>query len=132
MNPVTALVNAAGVGIIFWTGWYFWFWKPKGLVVKGGSAIQEVDITVKGGYQPSLITIEAGKPLRLKVTRREPSTCGEEMVLLDFGKRIHLPEGETVMVDLLPEKPGEFDFHCPMNMYRGKLIVQPQPQTEIR
>jgi len=29
-----------------------------------------------------------------------------------------------VSVEVLPEQPGEYEFTCGMNMYRGKLIVE--------
>jgi len=45
-------------------------------------------------------------------------------VLSSFGKRAHLPENQTVAIEVTPEKPGEYEFTCGMNMYRGKLIVQ--------
>lgn len=86
--------------------------------------MQEVDVTVKGGYQPAAIIVKAGEPVRLNFTRREASTCGEEVVLSGFGKRAHLPENQTVAVEVTPEKPGEYEFTCGMNMYRGKLIAQ--------
>lgn len=126
MSGMQILANVAGLGFIGWVVWYFWLWKPKGFSaeIKEDGGSQEAEITVKGGYQPSVIIAKAGKPLRLKVTRREPSTCGEEMVLSDFGKRVHLPQGETITVDLLPEKAGEFTFNCPMGMYRGRLVVE--------
>jgi plastocyanin domain-containing protein len=29
-----------------------------------------------------------------------------------------------VPVEIVPEKPGEYEFTCEMNTYRGKLIVE--------
>jgi plastocyanin domain-containing protein len=42
----------------------------------------------------------------------------------DFNKSAHLPEGETVSLELMPDKVGEFEFQCQMGMLRGKLIVE--------
>ncbi|MBO0798081.1 MAG: cupredoxin domain-containing protein, partial [Blastocatellia bacterium] len=75
-------------------------------------------------YQPASIVVKAGLPVRLHFTRREASTCGEEVVIPAFGKRAHLPENQTVIVDVKPEAPGDYEFICGMNMYRGKLVVQ--------
>jgi plastocyanin domain-containing protein len=86
--------------------------------------VQEVDVTVKGGYQPASIVVKAGERVRLNFTRREASTCGEEVIIPGFGKRAHLPEGQTVTIEVTPDKPGEYEFTCGMNMYRGKLIAQ--------
>ena len=47
------------------------------------------------------------------------------MVLFpDFNKSAKLPEGQDVMVEIMPDKPGEYGFQCQMGMIRGKLIVE--------
>jgi plastocyanin domain-containing protein len=125
MNATQVIVTLSGFGVIGWIVWYFWLWK--GDSVAAGSAaggVQEIDVTVKGGYQPATIVAKAGQLLRLNFTRRESTPCGEEVVLPDFGKRAHLPQGETVPIEVTPESPGEYEFTCGMNMYRGKLIVE--------
>ena len=33
-------------------------------------------------------------------------------------------QDQTVTVEVLPDGPGEYEFTCGMNMYRGKLIAQ--------
>jgi plastocyanin domain-containing protein len=55
---------------------------------------------------------------------RESTPCGEEVVLPEFGRRARLPENKTVAVEVTPERPGEYEFTCGMNMYKGKLIVR--------
>ncbi len=57
-------------------------------------------------------------------TREETVACSEMVIFNDFGKSAHLPTGETVPVEFLPEKPGEYEFTCQMGMLRGKLIVE--------
>ena len=125
MNATNIVVTLVGLGVIGWIIWYFWLWKGES-VAAGVSAggIQEVDVTVKGGYQPASIVVEAGRLLRLNFTRRESTPCGEEVVLPDFGRRAHLPEDRTVAVEITPREPGEYEFTCGMNMYKGKLIVR--------
>lgn len=125
MNTTNIIVTITGLGIIAWIIWYFWLWKRESVSAKtGAGGMQVVELTVKGGYHPASIIAEAGRPLRLNFTRRESTPCGEEVVLPDFGKRAHLPENKTVAVEILPEKTGEFEFTCGMNMYRGKLIIR--------
>ncbi len=125
MNTAMIIINVVGLAIIGWIVWYFWLWKRESFTAQTSAAgMQEVDVTVKGGYQPAAIIVKAGEPVRLNFTRREASTCGEEVVLSSFGKRAHLPENQTVAIEVTPEKPGEYEFTCGMNMYRGKLIVQ--------
>ncbi|MDT7806301.1 MAG: hypothetical protein QOJ70_114 [Acidobacteriota bacterium] len=125
MNAAQMVVTLIGLGIIGWIVWYFWLWKGESVAALAGvGGFQEVNITVKGGYQPSSIVVRAGRPLRLNFTRRESTPCGEEVVLPEFGKRAHLPENKTVPVEVTPQEPGEYEFTCGMNMYRGKLIVE--------
>ncbi|HEX8559782.1 MAG TPA: cupredoxin domain-containing protein [Pyrinomonadaceae bacterium] len=125
MNTTQIIVTLAGFGVIGWIVWYFWLWEGESVdagVGEGG--VQEVDVTVRGGYQPAAVVSKAGRPLRLNFTRREASLCGEEVVLPEFGKRARLPENTTVGIEITPQRPGEYEFTCGMNMYKGKLIVR--------
>ena len=125
MTTTNIIVTLVGFGIIGWIVWYFWLWKGETVAAGvGASGVLEVDVTVKGGYQPAAIEAEAGRPLRLNFTRREASLCGEEVVLPEFGRRAHLPENQTVGIEITPQSPGEYEFTCGMNMYKGKLIVR--------
>lgn len=125
MNTTEIIVTLSGFAIIAWIVWYFWLWRGESVSAQtGAGGVQEIDVTVKGGYQPATILAKAGERLRLNFTRREASMCGEEVVIPEFGKRAHLPENRSVSIEVTPEKPGEYEFTCGMNMYRGKLIVR--------
>jgi plastocyanin domain-containing protein len=125
MTTTQIFVTLSGLAVIAWIVWYFWRWRGESVAAQtavGGA--QEIDVTVKGGYQPASIVVKAGHPVRLNFTRREASTCGEEVIIPAFGKRAHLPENQTVMVEVKPETPGEYEFICGMSMYRGKLLAE--------
>lgn len=125
MSIVQILVTVAGVAVIGWIVWYFWLWKGETVsAVVTAHGRQSVDVTVKGGYQPAAIQVRAGQPVRLNFTRREASTCGEEVIFPSFGKRVHLPENQTISLEVVPDQPGEYEFTCGMNMYRGKLVAR--------
>jgi plastocyanin domain-containing protein len=125
MNTTQLIVTLAGFGLIIWIVWYFWLWEGKAVAARSvGDGVQEIDVTVKGGYQPATVTAKAGQLVRLNFTRRESTPCGEEVVLPDFGKRAHLPQDKTVPIEVRPEKPGEYVFTCGMNMYKGRLVVE--------
>lgn len=125
MNTTQIIVTLIGFGIIGWIVWYFWLWKGESVTAQAGAGgLQVVNVTVKGGYRPAAIVAKAGQPLRLNFTRRESTPCGEEVVLPEFGKREHLPENKTVAIEVVPPKPGEYEYTCGMNMYKGKIIVE--------
>lgn len=123
MTSTQILVNLLGLGVITWIIWYFWLWQRNNSSV---TIIKDkvIDIIVKGGYQPKAVSTKVGQPITLNFTRKESSPCGEEVVFPDFGKRVHLPEGKTVSVEINPSKIGVYEFTCGMNMYHGKLIVE--------
>ena len=75
---------------------------------------------VKGGYTPDVLIVQHGKPVRFNFRREETAACSEMVVFNDFGKSAQLPTGETVPVEFLPEKPGEYEFSCQMGMFRGQ------------
>ncbi|MFB3083728.1 MAG: cupredoxin domain-containing protein [Gammaproteobacteria bacterium] len=78
----------------------------------------------KRGYTPDVIVVQHGKPVRRNFRHEEMAVCSEMGLLPDFGKSIQLPTGQTVTVEFLPDKPGEYEFACQMGMRRGKLIVE--------
>lgn len=124
MTTSSLLVNLAAAGTIGWIVWYFWLSaKPSVRAAVARSGAQEVYIRVKGGYDPSLIVVEAGKPLRLHFNRQETAACSEMVMFPDFDVSRTLPAGETVTIELEPQTPGEYEFSCQMGMLRGKLVV---------
>ena len=116
MNETIITISGV-VGIIF----VFWFFilKKENMVVASGS----IDIIVKGGYTPDVISIPKGKTMKLNFTREDPSSCLEEVVLGDFKIRKYLPLNERVVIEITPKQVGEFNFTCGMNMFHGKIIV---------
>jgi len=126
MGPAEIAVTAGGVVLSAFIAWFFWFSPREVSLVGAVGSVQEVDVVVvvKGGYTPNVIVVQHGKPVRLKFLRQETSACSETVILGDFGKSAFLPPGQTVSIEFTPEKPGEYDFHCQMNMLRGKLIVE--------
>lgn len=125
MTSDKIIVTFGGLAAIMFIVWFFWLVKKQG--VKAGlssSGYQEVMVLVKGGYTPDVIVVERGKPVRLNFIRTESAACSEMVLFPDFNKSAKLPEGETVPIELLPDKAGEYEFQCQMGMLRGKLIVE--------
>lgn len=119
------LVTLLGLILMSSVAWYFWFSESKGTRLQASSeGIQETLITVKGGYSPDVIVVEAGKPVRLNFRREETAACSEQVLFPDFNKQATLPPHKTVPIEFTPEKPGEYGFQCAMGMLRGKLVVE--------
>ena len=119
------IVTIAGLALVALIVWFFWMKRTKGVraaEVSGG--YQEAMILVKGGYTPDTIVVRHGKPVRLNFRREETASCSEKVIVADFNKSADLPTGQQVPVELLPEQPGEYEFACPMGMFRGRLIVE--------
>lgn len=113
------IVTVAGIGVIGFIYWFFLMKKEKAIV-----AGDVVDIKVAGGYSPDTIAVAKGKKITLQFTRKDPSGCLEEVVIPEFKVRKFLPLNQTVAIELKPEKAGEYEFVCGMNMFHGKLIVK--------
>lgn len=108
----------SGMGIVF-TYWFF-LMKKEEIV----SVTDSVDIIVEGGYTPNTIQISKGKTTKISFTRKDSSSCLEEVVLGDFKIKKFLPLHKKVTVEVTPQKNGEYSFACGMNMFHGKIIVQ--------
>lgn len=125
MNTEQIIVTIGGIALSILIAWFFWL-APKGQTRATAAAggVQEVAVTVKGGYTPDVIVVKAGKKLRLRFTRKESASCSEKVLFPDFNQNALLPEGQEVTLEFTPEKPGEYGFQCQMGMFRGKLIVE--------
>lgn len=115
----------AGAATIVWVNWYF-FLAPKTAATarESNGGMQEVSITVEGGYTPSVVRARKGQPLRLVFDRKEKSPCSDEVVIGEFGVRRFLKPFEKTIVDIMPAKAGSFDFACGMSMLRGRIEVE--------
>ena len=126
MTPAQIAVTAAGAAAIAWVLWYFLFSRrPAAAAATAQGGVQEIRVLVKGGYTPDTILVQAGKPVRLQFYRDETADCSERVVFDAFGINQTLPAFTTTTVEFTPETPGEFPFHCGMNMLKGLLVVEP-------
>ncbi len=121
-----AAVTAGGFGLIGLELWWFLFSKPKSRKATAQGGVQEVTVTVDGGYEPSQIVVQAGQPVRLNFYRKDPSSCLEEVRFPDFRIAKELPLNQTTAIEFTPSQPGHYEFTCGMNMFRGTLEAQPK------
>ncbi|MBD2465676.1 cupredoxin domain-containing protein [Oscillatoria sp. FACHB-1407] len=117
-------VTAGGLGLIGLELWWFLVSKPKSRKATTEGGIQEVTVTVDGGYEPSQIVVQAGQPVRLNFDRKDPSSCLEEVRFPDFQIAQELPLNQVTAIEFTPDQPGRYEFTCGMNMFRGVVEAQ--------
>ena len=123
MSIDQVIVNVAGITLIALIVWYFWLYRKEGIQAAEVGGVQEIKVKVKGGYDPDVIVVKRGKPVRLLFNRQESAMCSEMVVFDKIDKSAKLPEGETVAVEFTPDQKGEIPFQCQMGMLRGKVVV---------
>jgi plastocyanin domain-containing protein len=120
-----ALVVVGGLALIAAELWWFLGRHGAGVAPsEGAQGVQEVTIAVQGGYSPSRIRVKAGRPVRLRFHRTDPSGCVAQVIFPDFQRTLDLPLDATTSIELLPSRPGVYPFHCGMNMVRGSLEAE--------
>ncbi len=123
MSGAEIFVTLGGVSAIGVLAWFFFGPKP-GQTARVQGRVQEIDITVKGGYSPDVIRVRKGIPLRLKFHRQEAGDCTSRVVFPDFGASKTLAPFATTTLEFTPDEGGQFGFACGMNMLHGTLIVE--------
>lgn len=131
MNPALvwtadriAAVGSGAALLVALSVFFFGKRRPAATAASRPGGGQEITVVVSGGYAPDRIVAKRGVPLRLVFDRRESSPCSDEIVLPDFGVRRALPPFAKTALEIVPEKTGEFEFTCGMNMLHGKILVE--------
>ncbi|WP_448598336.1 cupredoxin domain-containing protein [Thermoleptolyngbya sp.] len=117
-------VTTGGLGLIGLELWWFLLSKPKSRKATTQDGVQEVTVTVDGGYEPSQIVVQAGQTVRLNFDRKDPSSCLEEVRFPEFRIAQALPLNQTTAIEFTPTQPGRYEFTCGMNMFRGVVEVR--------
>lgn len=88
------------------------------------SSTNQIDILVKGKYQPNVVRVKRGELVKLNFYRDEDSRCTDEVIFQGLSISRKLAAWKTTTVELTPTQAGEFRFTCGMNMVHGTLIVE--------
>jgi Cu+-exporting ATPase len=123
MDGSQLAVTLGGVGAIGLLAWYF-FGPKQSHAARVMGNVQEIVVTVKGGYSPDVIRVRKGVPLRLIFDRKEAGECSSRVVFPDFQVSKTLAPFAKTTLEFTPDKAGEFGFACGMNMLHGTLIVE--------
>lgn len=121
---IKGIVTAAGLGLIALELWWFKGSQTQAKSAESKAGIQEIKITVDGGYQPNHIVVNTGQTVRLNFDRRDANSCLEEVQLPEFKIRKKLPLNQVTPIEFTPETPGSYEFACGMNMFRGTIEVK--------
>ncbi len=118
MTPDKIIVLLGSLGAIAFVYWFFL--DKREVSIKAGG---DIKISVSGGYNPAIVQVAKSKPIKLTFTRTDPTDCLEELDIPDLKIKKTLPLNVPVTLSVTFDKPGEFEFHCGMNMFKGKFIV---------
>lgn len=120
MTLAQVIVTSIGLLLIWFIYWFFFGKKDEGSQTQNG----DIKITVSGGYKPGVIKVNKGQKTVLVLTRTDSNPCLEEIVIPDFKIKQYLPINESISIEITPLHKGEYDIHCGMNMFHGKIIAQ--------
>lgn len=85
---------------------------------------QVIEMTVsEQGYEPAVLYVKAGIPVRLLVYGTENMGCAQTLVSRSLGINTELIVG-TNEITFKPTQLGTYGFSCAMGMVRGKIIVE--------
>ena len=122
MDPAAVGVTAVGLALVAAVNVYFL--RPRRAAMVRGPGVQEVQIRVASGYDPSVIEVEAGRPVRLVFRREEVEGCSDTVIIPEWKIVQRLPTGQDTAVEFTPARAGEYEFTCGMHMLRGTIRVR--------
>ena len=125
MNFVDAFVVVLGVALIAWELWFFLGPRRSATpTISTDDGVQEIQVTVKDGYHPDVIPVEAGRPVRLVFYRDETAECSAQVVFDSLSIERELPPFQKVLIDFTPHEPGDYHFRCGMSVLRGRVVAE--------
>ncbi len=123
MDPLAVVVTVAGGALIAAVNLYFFTGRRVRAAVARADGAVEVHIRVRGGYDPAVVQVPAGRPARLVFLREETEGCSDTVLLPEWGIVKQLPAHVPITVEFTPAKPGSYEYTCGMHMLRGRIVV---------
>ena len=111
------------VAFIAW--WFFAEHEKVSGHARQKSGYQEIEVEVMGGYSPETIVLKKNVPARIIFNRKGSIFMSGSSDLSRFWRspKICLL-GEKHVIEITPEKAGEYGYSCGMNMMHGHMIVE--------
>lgn len=96
----------------------------------GEDIVQEIDgvqvVTLSWGkftYDPNVITVTAGKPVKIIADLKRLQGCFRSFIIRDLGINTYFSANNN-FVEFTPTEKGTYRFTCSMGMGKGTLIVE--------
>ncbi len=120
MSTAELVVILGGVALILGQLWAFLV--PRVMGPRTGARAQEIRVLVKGEFNPDVITVEAGRPVRLLFYRDETAARSNRVVFERPQLAQNLTSFQTTTVEFTPEESGDYPFRC--GSMRGLVAAQ--------
>ena len=88
----------------------------------GRAPVYDVAVTAKG-FEPVRVEVPPGREVVLRFTRKVADTCADAVIVQGDPVKHMLPKDKPIEVRLTAPKSGQVRFACPMEMYRGAIVV---------
>ena len=125
IDPAAVWVTVGGVALAIGVNLYFFAPRRATATLPAtAEGPQEVRIAVRGGYQPAVVEVRAGRTVRLVFHREDVEGCSDTVLVPEWRIVQRLPAFEDTAVEFTPTTPGEYEFTCGMRMLRGKIVVR--------
>jgi plastocyanin domain-containing protein len=98
---------------------------PQAPAQSGAPGVIEIAVTEKG-FEPDRVKAVASQPITLRFFRKVAQTCADAVEVQGDPVKHMLPLNVPIDVKVTPPASGELAFACPMNMYRGAIVVVSQ------
>lgn len=105
-----------------WTGILLPLMLMSGVVQADDEIVERALLIKDGRFQPEIVTVPAGKRIRLVVTNAGPGP--EEFESTTLRKENVLAQGVTRNVIIAPLRPGEYSFFGEFHMDTAKGILK--------
>lgn len=123
MSASDVVVLLLGAAAIAWELWYFLAPRTRDVPSARGG-VQEIRVMVRQGFEPDVIPVEAGRPVRLSFYRDERAACSGELIFDTLNLRQPLPAFQATIVEFTPTQPGDYPFRCDQSPMRGRVVAQ--------
>ena len=83
--PIKVGVVLGGLTLVGAELWWFLGRKQQKQQATQSNGVQEVLVTVDGGYRPDRVVVVVDEPVRLSFHRLDSNSCLDEVLIPDFG-----------------------------------------------